>query len=353
LDKIENPDTTSNGLSLVEFSVNRYGSAFKIESTYKDRYDTTTTDWVAPIDPTNSTDKYETLKDKYANDEVAVTLHEYNVNPVNADDTGATILPELTLNDGSKANPVALVENSNYTTTPQYRLGESKAWVESVYTLTGKKDDGDFDHDGNWSLNISDVDKATNTNVNTKGEPTADNDKTTGDTIGFVIDRTNPVVTSSVKAKDDRIKVEKSDGKATVEINVTDANLKEDELSVTLSSVKKGKTSKEKIYTVADGLTPLGNNKYSFEVKEADRARSIEVYAKDLAGNFVEGSKDGTKPYLIADDLRISSNAFYLWITDPLHLGLSIGGFLLLAGLLTFFLLWRRRRKDDDDEVVA
>jgi hypothetical protein len=287
----------------VQFSVNREGSAFWIETTHDDKYTSQSF--------SNELDK------QYANDIVKVVLHEVNVDTI---DVTGDDKPAVTINDGSQSISVDLNDgNFDANRTPASRTGEG-GWYENIYTLATQKDakgtySQDFDHDGTYSLNVVTHDRAANNNVNTKEEG--------GATIGFVVDRTVPVITSNVNSKQ-RINASDFD----VEFKVTDANFDADTLAVKLQ----GKTIKPE---------SLGNNEYRFNVSGA--FQSFDIEAKDMAGNPAE--------LYTVDRLTVSTNAFVLWYANTVLFWSSIGGALLLAGLIIFFIFFKRRKKEEAQKV--
>lgn len=166
---IINAAAEEGGNSTVEtmnFSVNREGSVFWIETEHNDKYTNAT-----------FTDK---LNGTYANDKVVIKLHEINVDKVDENADKRTV---FTLNDGSKSEDIVLKENENYSKNVVVGTG---GWYETIYTL----DNNTFDHDGVYSLNVITYDKAGNSNVNTKTEAGA---------ISFTLDRTSPVISANVR----------------------------------------------------------------------------------------------------------------------------------------------------------
>ena len=288
--------TNDRGVAVetVSFSVNRGGSVFWIETIHNDKYSDTTFN--------------NKLNGAYANDEVTVKLHEVNVDRVDeleADDKRTV----LTLNDGNESKAIELVENSNGNGNydRNVRIGEG-GWYETIYTLGNEQ----FAKDGTYSLNIITYDKAENSNVNTKNEE---------GTIKFVVDRTNPVVTTNVKSG----QIIDAD-KYTVEFTVAEVNLDESTIVVKVEG-------KEQKYQKVSG------NIFEFEVEDLlNDEFTIEV--KDLAGNSAEEYK--------IDDLTVSAKWYVRWFANkPLFYG-SIGGTLALAGIIIFFVVWKKRKKDEE-----
>ena len=273
----------------VDFSVNRDGSVFWIETEHNDKY----------------TDKEYTdeLNGKYANDKVKVTIHEVNVDKVDESDEQRT---KFTLNDGSSSESVELEEGDNG--SGNYRknqlIGEG-GWYENTYTL----DNTNFDHDGKYSVDIVTYDKANNSNLNSKDE--------TG-TISFILDTTDPVITSNAKSGQRAKKVEYP-----VEFVVSDANLDESTLKVSLNG--------EEIEPEA-----AGDNRYKFTVANGLN-QNFEITANDLAGNKAEIYK--------VDRFTVSTNVLLLWYANTALFWGSIGGATAVILGVAALLFLRRRKK--------
>lgn len=276
----------------MNFSVNREGSVFWIETEHNDKYTGET-----------FTDK---LNGAYANDKVTIKLHEINVDKVDENADKKTV---FTLNDGSESADIDLKENENYSKNVIVGTG---GWYETVYTL----DNNNFDHDGVYSLNVITYDKAENSNVNTKTE---------AGTISFTLDRTNPVISANIK-NDQSV----NDTQFWVEFEITETNLDAETIVVKLTN-NDGKT-------VETEVEDLGNNEYKFLV-ESGYNYTVEIVAKDLAGNESELYK--------VEHLTVSTNIFILWYANtPLFWG-SIGGTVLLAGIITLLIFLKKRKKNE------
>ena len=303
----QSEDNHGVAVEAVNFSVNREGSVFWIETIHNDKYSDTTYN--------------NELNGAYANDEVIVKLHEVNVDRVDelAGDDKRTV---LTLNDGNDANTITLVEDSdnggNY--ERNVRIGEG-GWYETIYTLNNDQ----FAKDGTYSLNIITYDKAENSNVNT-------NMKNDEGTIQFVVDRTNPVITTNVKSKQII-----DANEYTVELTIAEVNLDESTLVVKLD----GKETE---------LTKVSSNTYQFTLDEAQWAnfprlsQNFEITAKDLAGNSAEVYQ--REDITVTDDVIIQIAAYM--IIRPVLLGAIGAGIVAIAGLIIFLIVSKKRKKDED-----
>ncbi len=276
----------------VHFSVNREGSVFWIETEHTDKYASG-----------DDRIKYNALQDAYANDVVTVALHEVNVDRVDAFDA-EEMQTVLTLNDGSQSEDITLVEGDNYQKNTSVGAG---GWYESVYTL----DNENFDHDGYYSMSIITYDMAGNSNVNQSQE---------SGVLRFTLDRTNPIISTNVEQENAIINADAFP----VEIRLTEANV--EEISVLLND---GEVTAE----------DLGDNTYQVVV-DAGSAQTLQVYAKDKAGN--ESTYDIV-------DLTVSTNPFVrFYANKPLFWG-SVAGVVVLTGFVLFLVLWKRRKKEEQE----
>lgn len=293
---------TSSNEETMNFSVNRNGSTFWIETTHNDKYSSKTF--------TNELDK------AYANDSVEIVVHELNVDQVNISNNRdeETV---FALHDGSSTGYVTLQEgngsNGNYV---KNTLRGEGGWYETRYTLSNDN----FAHDGVYSFSILSYDRAGNSNLNTKDD---------AGVIKFTVDRTNPVITSNISAN----QVIDADN-YTVEFEVNDTNHDKNTVEVMLN----GKP------VPSESITNLGGNSYSFEMSTGSK-QSVSVTSKDLAGNTAD-------QYEI-NDVTVSTNRFILfYYSHTLLFWIIVAGIVLLA-LLILFIVFRRKKDEDEDEEKA
>ncbi len=289
---------TSANEEMMNFSVNREGSTFWIETTHNDKY----TDKIF----TNELDK------AYANDNVEIVIHELNVDQVNISNNRdeETV---FALHDGSSTGYVTLQEgsgaNGNYI---KNTLRGEGGWYETRYTLNNDN----FAHDGVYSFSILSYDRAGNSNLNTKDD---------SGIIKFTVDRTNPVITSNISES----QVIDADV-YTVEFEINDTNHDKNTVEVTLN----GKP------VPSESITSLGGNRYSFVMSTGSK-QSVSVTSKDLAGNTAEQYE--------VNDITVSTNRFVLfYYSHTLLFWIIVAGIVLLACLILFIVF--RRKKDDDEE---
>ena len=292
----------SSNEETMNFSVNREGSIFWIETTHNDKYSSKTF--------TNELDK------AYANDSVEIVVHELNVDQVNIsnDSDEETV---FALHDGTSTGYVTLQEgsgsNGNYV---KNTLRGEGGWYETRYTLSNDN----FAHDGVYSFSILSYDRAGNSNLNTKDD--------TG-VIKFTVDRTNPVITSNIST-DQVIDADSH----TVEFEINDTNHDKNTVEVTLN----GKPVPN------ESITSLGGNSYSFEMSAGSK-QSVSVTSKDLAGNTAD-------QYEI-NDVTVSTNRFVLfYYSHTLLFWIIVAGIVLLA-LLILFIVFRKKKDEDEDEEKA
>lgn len=293
-----NDNGTSSTEETMNFSVNREGSTFWIETTHNDKY----TDKVF----SNELDK------AYANDNVEIIVHELNVDQVNISNNSEE-QTVFALHDGSSTGYVTLQEgtgsNGNYV---KNTLRGAGGWYETRYTLNNDN----FAHDGIYSFSILSFDRAGNSNLNTKND---------SGVIKFTVDRTNPVITSNISEN----QVIDADSH-TVEFEINDTNHDTNTVEVTLN----GKV------VPSESITDLGGNTYSFEMSTGSK-QSVSVTSKDMAGNTAE-------QYEIKG-VTVSTNGFVLfYYSHTILFWTIIAGIVLLACLI--LLIMFKRKKDEEEE---
>ncbi len=293
---------TSN-VETVNFSVNRLGSVFTVETEHNDKYSGDV-----------MTNK---LNGAYANDRVKVVVKEINVDrvDVDSDEANKTV---VTVNDGSSSKNIGLVEDNNYVKNISEVSGAG-GWFETVYTL----DNDCFDHDGTYSVDILSYDRANNRNLNTA-------DENAGGTIDFVLDRTLPVITTNIPMKNDTDASSVNASEFNLDINVADNNL--DTITVNVD----GKQVE---------LNQIGDNSYRTVLAQRSRPYSIDINSSDKAGNKSE-------TYSI-DRFTVSTSLFVRWYANTVLFWGVIAAVALLFILLIIFLIVKRRRTNDKDEKAA
>ena len=277
----------------VNFSVNREGSVF----------------WIT----TEHTQGEETIVDqlsgKYVNGEITVRVYEVNVDKV--DEDKATI---FTLNDGSAAQTVELNE-SNYKKNVSIGTG---GWYKTEYTL----DNSYFEKDGVYSLNIITYDKAENSNVNTQSEQ---------GTVTFTVDRTKPVISANLTSKQVI-----DDTQYKVYFQITELNLDTATIVVKYNGKPIALADTDNAEET-DVLVDMGNNEYSFTVKEG-MGQSVEITAVDLAGNESDlyEAKDFTVTTSVLVQFYVSD---YFW---PVVIGVPV----LAAAVITLIVLKKKKKAE-------
>ncbi len=295
-----NDNGTSSTEETMNFSVNREGSTFWIETTHNDKY----TDKVF----SNELDK------AYANDNVEIIVHELNVDQVNISNNSEE-QTVFALHDGSSTGYVTLQEgtgsNGNYV---KNTLRGKGGWYETRYTLNNDN----FAHDGIYSFSILSFDRAGNSNLNTKND---------SGVIKFTVDRTNPVITSNISEN----QVIDADSH-TVEFEINDTNHDTNTVEVTLN----GKV------VPSESITDLGGNKYSFEISTGSK-QSVSVTSKDLAGNTAE-------QYEI-NGVTVSTNGFVLFYYSHTILFWTIVAGIVLIACLVLLIVFKRKKDEEEEEA--
>lgn len=288
---VQRADGSSDQLTELNFSVNREGSVFWIETEHNDKYSGQT--FVNELDGA------------YANDQVKLAVHEVNVDPVDTQQDYRTV---FTLNDGTAMQEIALNDGAGGNYEKNQSVAEG-GWYENIYTL----DNSYFENDGTYSINLITYDAASNSNINSKDE---------GGVISFTVDRTLPIISSNIHAGE---YVRASE--YVVEFRVTEANLDPESISVTLD----GKSVEPEA---------LGNNEYRFTVGSG-YGHVVEISAGDKANNVSEQYK--------INPFTVSTNIFVLWYANKLLFWGSLIGLAVICGGIG--LIVTRRKRDEKDKA--
>ena len=272
----------------VMFAVNRFGSIYVLS------------------------DELKAVNGLYINKPIDTVVSEINVNKLKN--------IELTLFKNSET--IVLEEGKDYSI--EIKGGDGQ-WYEYVYTVFEKN----FYDDGIYRMTVQSEDEVGNISKT---------DMDTKDTeIGFGIDRTLPIINvenlenSKTYAFDSFI----------VEMTVKD-NLKLTTVIVELD----GKMLRTWTGDELESIVKSGGN-FDFEILgDSTSAHDLVVYAIDAAGNG-EKIADANVPENAAsiNDFYVTTN---LWVryynNKPLFFG-SIGGIIVLAGLIVFLVVFRRKKK--------
>lgn len=214
--------------------------------------------------------------------------------------------------------------------------GSNEQWYQYTYTVLAKN----FADDGVYRITLHSEDKAGNIAENTLDTKNLE--------IGFGVDATAPVI--NIKNLDSRTTYAVDN--LTVEMTVKD-NLKLAKVIVMLDGKEyKVWTGEELEKIINDG----GN--FTFDISgDSTSAHNLIVYAVDTAGNGVysDGSEnievisESDIPLAAASvkDFFVTTNLWVRYYTNkPLFFG-SIGGVILLGGLIVFLVVFKKRKKEE------
>lgn len=234
----------------LHFSVNRFGSVYSME------------------------DSLKSISGTYVKKASDIVVTETNVDELDAQSIKVTLF--------QNGNPKDLMIDQDYTVT---KSGGNGKWSQYQYTIDKKN----FLEDGSYSVVISSMDKAGNTNEN--------DDSNKGMEISFGVDATKPAVMPiNVKQSETY-----SSSKLEAGISIID-NLLLKDVEILLNG-------KKVVYT-KDG------DNYVIAIPESNTKQKISVIAKDAAGNISK--------YDISD-LLITSNAIVRWYNNKPVFWTSIG----------------------------
>lgn len=215
---------------LLEFSVNRLGSTYRI--------------LVNPEGINNGITNAEA-------DDISVRIEEINVDEL---EEGST---RLDLYNGITAKQIKLVPGVNYETGEAEGSG---GWRMYTYTLNGEN----FVDDGNYQVGVYSVDKAGNESDSSLNEKAK---------VSFIVDRTAPELSMNVKSRTSYDEVEKI-----VELNITELHLDKSGVVIEVNG------QPQEIQETTPG-------QYEFALKSGMNQR-VSVTCTDQAGNKTELSED-------------------------------------------------------------
>ncbi len=236
--------------------------------------------------------------DTYTNsDNISVALHEINIDKMASGTTLRIVDDNASRN--VDLNSTNFIENKP--TDENYG-----GWYESVYSLNNSY----FSNDSKYSVIATSHDTAGNINVSSDSELSV---------VSFTVDRTAPVITSNV-SDNQSVNATEFD----VEFKIADINVDTESIEVKLDD--KNVPFKE-----------LSGGSYKFTIGSG-LDHKIEINVSDLASNKA-------KAYTV-NGITVSTNPIVRWFANKVLFFSTIGGAVLLAGLIVFLILFNKRRKE-------
>lgn len=261
----------------IQFSANRFGSVYTFDLTLDE------------------------IKDKYINTERDIVFTETNVDKL----VDKSINIKLVKN----GTPTDLKSGSDFKIE---ETGGNGKWSKYKYTINKSL----FTGDGRYSINIYSKDKAGNENENIEESKKAE--------ISFGVDKTKPVI----------VPVDfESEKQYPVEVKTVEAEIKD---NLVLDGVKiylgKEDSKNEIKYTSKE-------EKYKFDIPQANKTQSVIFVATDAAGN---------KQKVSVKNFLVSTNIFVRWYNNkPLFIGSIIGVVVITMGISALIIF---KKKNDEDE---
>lgn len=279
----------------ITFSVNRFGSTFRV------------------LDAGSYAEN-----NGYLLEGRDVVVEEINVSGVESEKHAVTVtegtsVTKLALNETPQATGYTIDEETS-------EDPESNGWSVYTYRIPA----GNFVRDGRYHVSVESEDLAANTNTSSNYYDREEG-KTAAAEVDFILDTTDPVVTS---------------------LNIEDGAVYETGTYEGTFTVVEN-IGVQGVEVLVDGeaveVTDDGYGNYSFKVESASfTPRSLSITATDLAGRT--GSAG-------ADDFRVTTDIF------ELHLPWVIAGIVAVVvvagGLICFFVIKRRRDEDEDAKKAA
>lgn len=320
IDKAGNEETEE-----YTFTVNRFGSVYE----YSDKL----------VDLIKDGGQYVTS----VKDDLVITEH-------NADRILEGSLKILITRDGESVD-VDFTSNPE-TINAQVGIGES-GWYQYVYTIKASN----FEKDGVYKITLTSKyaadDSAENESTSVPDNSIDSQGKEIVDSMNFTVDSVAPEIRNIVnldKRIADRDKI--VDGKLNVKYTVVDVGgLKSIEITVN------GKT----IQTLTE--KEIADNAYnftgSFDIDEQDSttAQKVRIKVTDLAGNVTDTDSDDflkahfedneNSTYVFHNEITVSRNFFVRWYANPVLFWGSIGGVVVLAGIVCFLIAAKKKKQSE------
>lgn len=301
--------------SSLKFTINRYGSVYE----YSDYLTSLLEKQYIKIDGNNSEAVTQDL-----------VITEYNANQILTDS-----LNILITRDGEAID-------TQYTSTPTVDgnagIGES-GWYQYAYTIAKEN----FAEDGVYKITLTSAYAADDSDRNESTSVPENSIDAAGNqilhTMDFTVDTTKPEIRNIVNLDKPIVNAQTLD----VDYTVVDVGgLQSIEVIVNGSTI--------------DTITEFGDSAFnysgSFTLNERSDAQTVQLKVTDIAGNVTDTASDDfstNELYVFNDTITVSTNFFVRWYANqPLFWG-SIGGVVVLAGLIWFLVAFKRRKKDDKE----
>ena len=307
------------------FTVNRFGSVYE----YSDKL----------VDLIKDGGQYVTS----VKDDLVIT--EYNAERILEDS-----LKILITRDGESVDV-------DFTSNPgainaQVGVGES-GWYQYVYTIKASN----FEKDGVYKITLTSKyaadDSAENESTSVPDNSIDSQGKEIVDSMNFTVDSVAPEIRNIVnldKRIADRDKI--VDGKLNVKYTVVDVGgLKSIEIMVNGKTIQ---TLNEK--EIADNAY---NFTGSFDIDEQNgaTAQKVRIKVTDLAGNVTDTDSDDflkahsedneNSTYVFHNEVTVSRNFFVRWYASPVLFWGSIGGVVVLAGIVCFLIAAKKKKQSE------
>lgn len=301
--------------SSLKFTINRYGSVYE----YSDYLTELLEKQYIKIDGNNSAAITQDL-----------VITEYNANQILTDS-----LNILITRDGEA---IDTQYTSNPTVDGNAGIGES-GWYQYEYTIAKEN----FAEDGVYKITLTsayaadDSDRNESTSVPENSMDAAGNQIL--NTMDFTVDTTKPEIRNIVNLDKPIVNAQTLEVAYTI---VDVGGLKSIEIIVNGSTI--------------DTITEFGDNAFNysgnFTLNESSAAQTVQIKVTDMAGNVTDTASDDFSTndlYIFNDTITVSTNFFVRWYANqPLFWG-SIGGVVVLAGVIWFLIAFKRRKKDDKE----
>lgn len=271
----------NNSTETFEFSANRFGSVYV-------------------VDPSLSEDGY---LGRYNSETRDIKITEINVDAI-----GSVKMKVVT-----NGSPRDIKRSSDYTVEET----SDGSWSKNIYTVKSDV----FSEDGGYNVDVYSMDKARNENENIAEDKNAD--------VEFGIDMHEPTITALNFESGEQI----NESTFTARVDIKD-NIELDAESIAVS-----------INGVEQEIEPDSEEEamgiYKFNIKESNAKQTVEIIARDSAGN--EHREEFS-------EVLVTTNAFVRWYSNtPLFVGSIIVVLALIAGAVIFIAAAARRKNKGGD----
>lgn len=299
----------------MKFTINRFGSVYQYDDTL--------------MGLIKDGGQYVTIQD---GENTAITedlvITEYNANPL-LDGSQSLLITR----DGESVDAAYAIQSTN---TDEAASTDQGGWYQYVYVI----DPSNFEEDGVYKIALSSGYATTDSEENISTSVPENSMDSSGaqvtDTMTFTVDTTAPEIRNIVNLEQEIINASAVDVKYTV---VDVGGLKSVEVLVDDQTV--------------DSVTQFDGDGFQyngqFTIYESSKTQNVRLKVTDLAGNVTDTAAEdfnANELFEFHDKVTVSTNFFVRWYANKLAFWSTIGGAVLIVGVLVFVLVAVRRKRE-------